>query len=114
VGICGVKRDDISPPRLLRVHETAAAPGEAGATELYCEEIGRKAAMSAIAVGKWVDQDEAVMEPHGDLIRRECPMLHPVARIFYEQPHLRPYLVVRDANIAVGRTDRSGPSPHVA
>jgi len=70
--------------------------------------------MPTVAVGERVDQNKAVMEPDGDLIRWICPVFHPVPCILHKQPQLRPYLMEVHADISVGIADGAGPSPDLA
>ncbi len=101
MSVCGTEGRYVLPACFRRLLETDSPPSESGPPQPDRKEVGSEAAMPTIAVGKWMDQDEAMMEPDGYLVRWESCIFHPVSGILHQQTHLWPNLVECHADIAV-------------
>src|SRR5487761_1144477 len=114
VAIGGAQRGDVALPQLAGAVEAAASPSESLAAQPHDEQIGDKPRTPAGAAGEGVNQNEAVMEPDGDLIGRIGGARDPRPRVVDELAHLDRNLPRRDAQIALAGTVASRPAPHVA
>lgn len=57
MGVGSPQSLNATPPRLVNRHKTPAPPTEVRPSKLKCEEISGDAAVTAIAIGKRVNQD---------------------------------------------------------
>ncbi len=99
--ICRLERFDIGPSCLIYGSQAASSPSEAGLTQTDRQNIGHQSRPSAISVWKWVNENQIMMKPCGNLIRWKRLMLDPVANVVerFIQTELNPFSI--DADVLV-------------
>ncbi len=78
------------------------------------QQVGHGPGMTAIAVGKRVNDHQPVMKPHGNLVGRVCVQSYPGDNIVAQFSQLNRHLPPRYADIFIAPTELTGPAPHMA
>ena len=89
--------------------ETELAPAEP-----LDQEIGHHTSMAPIAVGEGVDSYEAMVEAHGNLVRRECLVVDPVANVIEHHADVVGDAMGFNPDIPLCQAVSARPIPHVA
>ena len=85
-----------------------------GALTVQVSSVLGDAAVAAVAVGKWVDRHEAVMEPDREFVGRVRLVLHPGDGVADEHPHRRRDLPRVDSDVGLATAVPAGPLPDLA
>jgi hypothetical protein len=64
--------------------ETVPSPGEGFLPELSAHQVRGEATVAAVAVGKWVDQNQAVVKASGEFVGRVGFVSEPVGNVAEE------------------------------
>jgi hypothetical protein len=98
-----------SHPALL--NEIGGAPGECGPAKLGDKYIRNQACVSAVAVGKGMDHNQAVVEANSNFIVRVRSVFHPIANVAKQRGESFSNLFEGDAKILLGASILSRPFP---
>src|ERR1700678_1393391 len=80
-GIGGAQSLDVTAPEFSRVDGAHTAPGECRPELPLNQDIRHDARMTAIAVGKRMNPNQAVVKADGDFVRREGLVVKPVTHV---------------------------------
>lgn len=111
MGVGGLQRPDIVAAGLGGFHQVRPAPAEPLPPKLSDQQVGGQPRVTSVAVRERMDRDEAVVEAHRNLIRREGLVVNPVADVANQGVEIHSDLVRRDADVELGGPLGAGPSP---
>src|SRR5579863_3943655 len=81
VSIGRTQRVNVTLTKVPGAHQVRSTPGKDGPVLSLGQHIRHQTGVAAITVGKWVDQNQAVMKADRQFIRRIGSVFHPIPRI---------------------------------
>ena len=112
IRVGGFQRCDVVPSQFLDRDQAPASPRHARSAEPDRQEIGGEAGEATVAVGKRVDEDEAVVKAHGDFVGRVGVVRDPISDVVEELTKVRFDMPRLDADIARRRAVFARPCPY--
>lgn len=107
------QRINICAPDVARGSKIGSAPGEPRtATLLRNQQIGSEPRPAAVAVWKWMNEDQSVMEAHGQLVLRKSFVFDPISSVVDDLVQFGLDAIALNAEIAFGRAIIASPSPN--
>jgi hypothetical protein len=70
--------------------------------------------VTAISIRERVNRDQAMVEPHRNLIRWKCLVLDPITNVAQQASKLYANTVSLNTDVALRRSELAGPLPYVS
>ena len=102
---------NIAPPKVTGVHQIGAAPGKNGPALPLGKHVRYQTGVATVAVGKGMDQNQAVMKADRQFIRRIGSVFHPIPRIAKQGGESLANFMVGNANVFLCGSIHPGPPP---
>ena len=101
----------IAPPKVAGVDQIRAAPGKDRPVLPLGKHIRHQTGVATIAVGKGMDENQAVMKADRHFIRRIGSVFHPIPGITEQGSQSLPDLMMGNTNVLLGGSIHAGPPP---
>src|SRR5271170_2916622 len=110
-GIGSAKSLDVTAAELSWLDDARTAPGKCRPALTLGQDIRHDARMAAIAVGKRMNPNQAMMKADGDFVGQECLVFEPVTSVPQQRRQSLADLVMGYANVLFRGPVRPGPFP---